>query len=96
MGKGHSPRPFWLARLVAAAVGERTQKGKITMPDNIKKARRNWKTTLLGIASLFLVGTRAWADPTSLFDPEVQASIAVGVGLIVAKDSDVSGEEAPK
>lgn len=66
------------------------------MPETMKKAKRNWKTTLLGIASLFLVGTRAWADPASLLDPEVQASIAVGVGLIVAKDADVSGEEAPK
>jgi len=66
------------------------------MPDTIKQSRRNWKTTLLGIASLFLVGTRAWADPSSLLDPEVQASIAVGVGLIVAKDSDVSGEAVKK
>lgn len=67
------------------------------MPDTLKKAKRNWKTTLLGIASLFLVGTRAWTDPSVLMDPEVQASIAVGIGLIAAKDSDVSGEpDTPK
>jgi hypothetical protein len=66
------------------------------MPETMKKAKRNWKTTMLGIASLLLVGTRAWAEPSVLMDPEVQASIAVGVGLIVAKDSDVSGEEPAK
>jgi hypothetical protein len=81
---------------VAAAVGNRTSKGENTMPETMKKAKRNWKTTMLGIASLFLVGTRAWNDPAVLADPDVVPSILVGIGLIVAKDADVSGEEPKK
>lgn len=63
----------------------------------MKNAKRNWKTTLMGIFSLALTGVAVATNPASLTNPEVLTGIITGVGLILAKDGDKSGTiEVPR
>jgi hypothetical protein len=61
----------------------------------MKNATRNWKTTILGILALAMLGFNVYKNPAVLRDPAQQAqlaaSAAAGVGLIVAKDGDQTG-----
>jgi hypothetical protein len=61
----------------------------------MKNAKRNWKTTIMGILTLALLAFNVYKNPSVLSDPVQQAqlgaSAAAGVGLIVAKDADQTG-----
>lgn len=57
----------------------------------LKNAKRNWKTTLAGIATLALVGAQGVMNPISLLNPDVLGQAVVGVGLIWAKDGNKTG-----
>ena len=57
----------------------------------MNSAKRNWKTTITGIIMLALAAVGVWHNPASVSDPNVIATIAGGVGLIAAKDGNVSG-----
>jgi len=60
----------------------------------------SWKTTTAGVAAIVValataVGALFDADPTTLPDwGAVAAAVMAGVGLIVARDNDVSSEKA--
>jgi hypothetical protein len=58
----------------------------------MKTAKWNWKTTLMGILTLFATGWGVYKHPQALTDPQQQAvlvgAVATGIGLIAAKDSD--------
>ena len=54
----------------------------------------SWKTTLAGVATLALVGLRVHADPKSISDPTTMVAITTGIGLLLAKDGDVTGTAA--
>lgn len=71
----------------------------------------SWKTTLVGIASLFVAGMQTYNEglQPALHDPKVWLFVLVGIGNMFAKDSNVTGgtkaatpeahkrvEEAPK
>ncbi len=51
---------------------------------------RNWKTTLAGIAALLSGAAKIANDPTSIDGSDIGAIIA-GLGLITAKDKNVTG-----
>jgi len=53
----------------------------------MQAVKRNWKTTLMGIATLFTVGVKVWTTPASITSTETVAAIAGGIGMIVAKDA---------
>lgn len=61
---------------------------------------KSWKTTAAGIAAIVAalataVGALFDADPTTLPDwGAVAAAILAGVGLIAARDNDVTSEKA--
>ena len=61
----------------------------------MKNAKRNWKTTILGILALALLAFNVYKNPSVLSDPVQQAQLAAaaaaGIGLIVAKDADQTG-----
>lgn len=52
---------------------------------------KNWKTRLSGILALTLIGLKAVHDPTALLDPATIAGVATSVGLIFAKQHNVTG-----
>jgi hypothetical protein len=55
---------------------------------------KSWKTSLLGILSLFVSAWQGFHDPTMLAaiqDPKVQMAVLVGVIGLVAKDGNVTG-----
>lgn len=53
----------------------------------MKTAKRNWKTTLAGIATLALTGVGVWANPRKATDPNVIAAVVGAIGLIAARDA---------
>lgn len=53
---------------------------------------KNWKTTVAGILSLAMAALKIINDPTSAGEPEVLACITTGVGLVLAKDYNVTGK----
>jgi len=61
---------------------------------------KSWKTTAAGIAAIVAalataVGALFDADPTTLPDwGAVAAAIIAGIGLIAARDNDVTSEKA--
>lgn len=61
---------------------------------------KSWKTTAAGIAAIVAalataVGALFDADPTTLPDwGAVAAAILAGIGLIAARDNDVTSEKA--
>lgn len=57
----------------------------------MKNAARNWQTTLAGILSLAFAGLQIYHDPTLALDPKTATAVALGVGLIAAKDGNKSG-----
>jgi hypothetical protein len=61
----------------------------------MKNAKRNWKTSIMGILTLALLAFNVYKNPSVLSDPAQQAllgaSAAAGIGLIVAKDADQTG-----
>ena len=50
---------------------------------------KNWKTTVLGIMTLLLTGFKIYTNGG--LQSEDMPSIAAGIGLITAKDSNVTG-----
>ena len=54
--------------------------------------QRNWKTTTAGILAIALAGLQIYTNPASLADPQILGAIVAGIGLITAKDHNVSGE----
>jgi len=61
---------------------------------------KSWKTTVAGVAAILTaVGAALTAlfdnDPTPVFDvATTSAAVMAGIGLIMARDNDVSSEEA--
>lgn len=53
-----------------------------------KAAKRNWKTTISGLAMLALTGLAIWSDPAKAADPQTIGTVVGGIGLIFAKDGD--------
>jgi len=47
---------------------------------------KSWRTTILGAAALLLAGVQIAGNPAKLADEATLASIAAGVGLILAQD----------
>lgn len=58
----------------------------------VKQATASWKTTLSGILALAVAGLQIYQDPSTVANPQTLATIIGGVGLIAAKDSNVSGK----
>lgn len=58
----------------------------------MKTAKKNWKTTILGIITLGLTGFQIYTSPATATSPETMTAIAAGIGLIVAKDGDQTGK----
>jgi len=54
----------------------------------MKSIKKSWKTTICGIAAI-LTGVKIIITTGDL--SSALASVSVGIGLIFAKDSDVSG-----
>lgn len=57
-------------------------------------ALTSWKTTLLGVASLFVAAMQSYGDGTiaaALQDPRVQTAVLIGAIGLFAKDSNVTG-----
>ncbi len=52
---------------------------------------RNWKTTVFGILMLAISGFTIYSDPGKATDPNTMATVAGGLGLLLAKDADKSG-----
>ncbi len=57
---------------------------------------RNWRTTISGILALLGMGVVIYQNPSKASNPEVIAGIITGVGLIAAKDANVSGPPVVK
>ena len=61
----------------------------------MNNAKRNWKTTLMGILTLAMLAFNVYRTPSVLADPAQQAQVAAGaaagIGLIAAKDGDQTG-----
>lgn len=57
--------------------------------------KRNWITTIFGILSLVMTGLQIAQNPATSSDPNVLGQIAVGVGLIAAKDANKTGVNPP-
>lgn len=57
-------------------------------------AKRSWKTTFAGILMLATTGFGIATNPASAMSPEVIAQLLGGIGLILAKDGNVSGTVA--
>jgi hypothetical protein len=61
----------------------------------MKNAKRNWKTTVMGLLTLALLAFNVYKKPSLLLEPAQQAQIgagaAAGIGLILAKDADQTG-----
>lgn len=61
----------------------------------MKNAKRNWKTTVMGILTLALLAFNVYKNPSALSDTTQQvqlgAGAAAGIGLIFAKDADQTG-----
>lgn len=51
---------------------------------------RNWKTLLAGLAAILTVVAKLINDPHDINTADI-ASVAAGIGLIFAKDGDVTG-----
>ena len=51
----------------------------------------SWKTTVFGTLMLALAGFSIYTDPAKATDPNVMATIAGGMGLLLAKDGDKTG-----
>jgi len=47
---------------------------------------KSWKTSLAGIFTLALAGIAIYSDPAKVNDHGVQATIAGGIGLLLAGD----------
>jgi hypothetical protein len=67
----------------------------------MNNAKRNWKTTIMGILTLAMLAFNVYRTPSVLADPAQQAQVAAGaaagIGLIAAKDADQTGTgEQPK
>lgn len=52
---------------------------------------RNWKTSLAGIAALISAIAAIIQAPEKAAEPTTISSILAGIGLLLAKDWDVSG-----
>jgi hypothetical protein len=56
---------------------------------------RNWKTTIMGILVLLNLAFGVYKNPAMLNDTsgqtQIAGQVAVGIGLLAAKDSDKSG-----
>jgi hypothetical protein len=50
---------------------------------------KSWKTTFAGIAGLIAVAGKAVVNPASLADPGQVASIALAIGLLLARDGGI-------
>lgn len=57
---------------------------------------KNWQTRISGILTLGLIGVKAAANPGVLADPTVLAAITAGLGLIFAKQHNVTGGTVPQ
>ena len=53
---------------------------------------KNWKTTVAGVLSLAMAVFKFINDPKSAGEPDTIAAITAGVGLVLAKDWDVTGK----
>jgi hypothetical protein len=47
----------------------------------------DWKTTIVGIGLLTIIGISAYKDPSILQNVEIQGLITAAVGLLLAGDS---------
>lgn len=52
---------------------------------------RNWKTTLAGILALITAITPVISQPEKLMESQTISAILAGIGLLLAKDWNVSG-----
>jgi len=50
---------------------------------------KNWQTSFAGILSILMAGMNVYSKKTA--GPEDVAAITAGIGLIAAKDSNVTG-----
>jgi hypothetical protein len=66
------------------------------MAKTAQAAARSWKTTLAGLLVLAFTGIKVYQNPALLMDPATDAQVAVAVGLVASKDSNVSGTDQPK
>lgn len=57
---------------------------------------KNWKTILSGVLTLGLTGLSIAHNPTSILDPQTIAAITAGVGLLFAKQHNVTGGTIPQ
>lgn len=54
----------------------------------------SWKTTLSGLIAIFIGAMQSYNDQTisaAIHDPKVQLAMIMGIGLMLAKDSNVTG-----
>jgi len=58
--------------------------------------KRSWKTTLAGVLGLISAGAAIAQDPTKAADPVVIGGILTSIGVLLAKDADVSGPAPTK
>jgi hypothetical protein len=54
--------------------------------------QHSWKSTVAGLVVLAGLGVKIYDNPSVVQDPRTVAEIAAGVGLLVAKDHDKSGD----
>lgn len=57
---------------------------------------KNYKTTLAGLAAIFGAAAAIAGDPTQAGDPGILSTILAGIGLLFAKDSNVTGGTKPQ
>jgi hypothetical protein len=57
---------------------------------------KNWQTRISGLLTLALIGMKAAANPGVLADPTVLAAITAGLGLVFAKQHNVTGGTVPQ
>jgi hypothetical protein len=60
---------------------------KLKQQKKMKNARKNWKTTLLGLVTIII----GLITGKGHLDAQTGGAIVAGVGLILAKDSDQTG-----
>ena len=61
----------------------------------MKSWMKNWKTTLAGLAALLTVAAKLLNDPSS-FEMTDVGVVAGAIGLLKAKDGDVTGGTRPQ
>ncbi len=49
--------------------------------------KRNWKTTLLGIATLLMVAAKCYANPSEITNAETVTHLTAAAAMILAKDA---------